>query len=109
MQTGVRISAALFRVEAPAYESMAGQLGMLDEVEYDGRTLRIWHEAPLADPEGLLRALAERCGPECGGGMDVIDHDEWEVTRYTVENGKIESRTISLNEVLEGKSDEWGA
>jgi hypothetical protein len=41
--------------------------------------------------------------------MDVFDEEEWTVTRYVVEKGKISGRTIPLNEVLEGGAAEWGA
>lgn len=109
MRGGIRIHAGLFGVPRDAYDELSDELEGLDEVEYDGRILRFWHDGAIAEPEELLERLVGRAGLECEGGMDVFDEEEWTVTRYVVEKGKISGRTIPLNEVLEGGAAEWGA
>lgn len=109
MRTGVRIHISLFGVSEKGFERVRGKLEFLDEVEYGEGTLRIWREGLTADPEQFFEDLAGDAGLTGEGAMDVIDHDEWTLTRYTLKNGEVKSRTIPLNEALEGKSDEWGA
>lgn len=109
LKTGIHIHASLFGFPNSAYEEMRDDLSALEEVEYAGGTLRVWHSGPLLDPGDLFSRLVRALGREARGGMDVIDYDEWTMTRYTYQGGEIRSRTIPLNEALESKCSDWGA
>jgi hypothetical protein len=105
----IEVHATLFGVAPEIYEEFTSEFEGLDEVEYDGRVLRFWHDCVIFDAEGLFERLAGRLGSEAHGGLDVIDREEWTITRYVLENGAVTSITIPLNEVLDAKANEWGA
>lgn len=89
-------------------ERAASLLAGVGEAEYRDGVLSLHHEGQL-DYEELLAGLLDALGGSAEGGMDVIDRDEWTMTRYTVEAGDARSKVVPLNEALEGKCAEWGA
>jgi len=109
MQKTLQIHASLFEIGRDVLAEFQAELGELDEVEYDGRVLRFWHECNYMDAESLFTRLAGRAGGQAHGGLDVVDREDWTITRYVLERGAVTSCTIPLNEVLDAKANEWGA
>lgn len=109
MQAMIQVHATLFGVPPCVYEAFKSELDGLDEAEYDGRVLRFWHDSVVFDAADLFERLAGRLEGQAGGGLDIIDREQWTITRLTLENGRISRAVIPLNEVLEAKANEWGA
>jgi hypothetical protein len=109
MHKALQIHASLFEISRDVLVEFQAELGELDEVEYDGRVLKFWHECNYMDAEALFKRLAESAGDAAHGGLDVVDREAWNITRYELEQGTVTSTTIPLNEVLDAKANEWGA
>ena len=71
------------------------------QVRYENGVLSVDHEGEFLFVDDFLERMAELLGPDGWGKLDVIDHVDWTMTRYVIENGSITSHDISLNEVLE--------
>lgn len=77
-----------------------------DEAAYGGGTLEIQHEGSFVDATGFMEALAAALGPEAEGHLDVIDNDDWTITRHVVQGGKWRFQTFGIDDVLENTKNE---
>ena len=100
MLTGIRIHGTLNGISSEAYDALRDFLNF-DEVSYENGTITLEHQRYYFELEDFLDRAADVMEPECRGYVDQIDNDAWEMTRYVLEKGRVKSRTISLNEVLE--------
>lgn len=71
-----------------------------DAAELEGDLLRISFEGIWFPLEDLLDALAVWLRPDCQGKLDYLDLEAWRMTRYRFVQGKIQSSSRSLNDVL---------
>lgn len=73
-----------------------------ETVDFTDGVLDLEHEGTWLDVEDILESICHVFGPEARGGIDLIDNQEWELTRFTIKPGGFESRLLPLNNVLEG-------
>ncbi len=71
-------------------------------VSYTNGVLDIDHEGVWVDVETALDLIVHCMGEDGRGGVDVIDNLEWQITRYTLKQGGYSSRTMDLDNVLDG-------
>ena len=98
--TGIRIHGTLNGISLKAYDSLKDFLNF-DEVSYENGTIILEHRRYYFELEDFLDKVAHVMDSGCRGYVDQIDNDAWEMIRYVLEKGRCESKTISLNEVLE--------
>ncbi|HCF05445.1 MAG: hypothetical protein JG774_723 [Desulfomicrobiaceae bacterium] len=90
---------------AAASESIISQIAQI-VADYeitrqaDG-SLDFVHEGLWRDVESDLHAIREVLGTTGRGVVDVIDHAEWRMTRYFLENGAIRAVPIHLDHALD--------
>ncbi|GAB7023536.1 hypothetical protein [Salidesulfovibrio brasiliensis] len=80
----------------------------LDQVDYEDNVLRIDHEGVYIDMDDFIERMAEVLGDEGRGAVEFIDHVEWEVTRYTIEKGRISSKKVKVDNVLDAHMRDHG-
>lgn len=68
--------------------------------QIDG-SLDFVHEGLWRDVQGDLQAILDILGTPGRGVVDVIDHAEWRMTRYFLENGGIRAVPTHLNHALD--------
>ncbi|MFW5490458.1 MAG: hypothetical protein ACNI3A_18875 [Desulfovibrio sp.] len=73
-----------------------------ETIDYTDGVLDLEHESSWLDIDDMLDTIKHVFGSEARGGIDLIDNQEWELTRYTIKPGGYESRKLPLNNVLEG-------
>jgi len=98
--TGIRIHGTLNGISSEAYGALRDFL-TFDEVAYENGTITLEHQGYYFELEDFLARVAEVMEPGSKGYVDHIDNDAWEMIRYVLEKGRVKSKTISLNEVLE--------
>ncbi len=59
------------------------------------------YEGQWRDAEADLDAIRTVLGPAGRGVVDVIDHDEWRMTRYFLEHGTLRAVPIHLDHALD--------
>jgi len=64
-------------------------------------TLDFVHEGPFRDVEADLHSVVEVLGEHGRGVVDVIDHSQWQMTRYFLEHGRLRSVPIYLDHALD--------
>lgn len=69
-------------------------------VEKDGDMIRVSFEGVYFPVEEVLACLAQRILPCHQGKLDVLDLENWQMTRHLFQEGRIQSRTVPLNHVL---------
>ncbi|MBQ9406533.1 MAG: hypothetical protein IJU37_07345 [Desulfovibrio sp.] len=70
-------------------------------LEQEGDLVRISFEGAFFPVEEVLAAVQTRLLPEHQGKLDVLDMDAWRLVRHVFRAGRVESRSGSLNQVLE--------
>ncbi len=70
-------------------------------LEKDGDMARISFEGMYFPVNEVLEALARYLGPEHKGKLDVLDMGGWRLTRHVFEEGRINSSSAPLNNVLD--------
>lgn len=73
------------------YECDSPEMGVLDFL----------HEGHFLDVDSDLDALAATLGPEARGVIDVINHMDWEMHRYTLIGGTFQRARIALDNALD--------
>ncbi|WP_319583754.1 hypothetical protein [uncultured Pseudodesulfovibrio sp.] len=103
----VRIYCDFHRITPEIYEQLKGMIPF-DQVDYDGDVLRLDHEGHYILIDDFIETVSNLL-PENGyGHVEFIDQLEWEVTRYTVKPGKIESKVIKVDNVLDAHQRDHG-
>lgn len=73
------------------YECEIPEAGVLDFL----------HEGHFLDVESDLQALTTLLGPDARGIIDVINHQDWEMHRYSLSDGSFHRARISLDNALD--------
>ncbi|NLW80238.1 MAG: hypothetical protein GXY42_00980 [Desulfovibrionales bacterium] len=71
------------------------------ECEARGHVLDFVHEGPFLDLDSDLEAMLAILGPDARGIIDVINHQDWEMHRYTLANGLLTRTRIDLDNALD--------
>lgn len=79
------------------------------QVKYVGRVLSVDHEGIYIDVEPFIEKVIELMDEDGWGGIDFIDHVEWEVTRYVLKKGSVMVRKVNPDNVLDPLLNEIGS
>lgn len=79
------------------------------QVRYAAGKLSVDHEGAYIDVEPFLDKVMEVLAPGGWGGIDFIDHVEWEVTRYIIRDGTVTVKKVRPDNVLEPLLNEIGS
>ncbi|QJB57151.1 hypothetical protein [Pseudodesulfovibrio sp. zrk46] len=104
----VRIYGDFHRITPEIYEQLKDSIP-LEQIDYDGKdVLRIDHEGKYIYMDDFIE-LVSKVLPENGyGHVEFIDNLDWEVTRYTITPGKIEEKTVKVDNVLDAHMRDHG-
>ena len=79
-----------------------------NKVVFKDNLLNVDYEGHFIDIDDFLEELIKRL-PETGWAkIDYIDHIDWALTRHEINNGKLSSRAINIDAVLEPTKNEAG-
>jgi len=78
----------------------------LEQADWADGLLSLEHEGRWVDALSFLEAVAEVLPPGGDGHADVIDNQDWTITRCLVRPGKLESQTFGIDDVLENTKAE---
>jgi hypothetical protein len=107
MAEDVRVYGDFHRISPDIYEQLKGAIPF-DQVEYDGDVLRVDHEGPYLYIDDFLELIRDLL-PENGyGHVEYIDEVDWEVTRYTIKPGDIQSKVVKIDNVVDAHQKEHG-
>lgn len=107
MKDDVRVYGDFHRISPEIFEQLK-DCCPFDQVEYDGDVLRVDHEGCYLMIDDFIEKVRDLL-PENGyGHVEYIDHMDWVVTRYTIKPGKIEEKTIMIDNVLDAYMHEHG-
>lgn len=67
----------------------------------DGNTLLISFEGIWFPHDEILEMIERRLTPDQKGKMDILDLEEWKMTRYVFQDGGIKEKASPLNNVLD--------
>jgi hypothetical protein len=71
------------------------------EVTTKGAVLDFAHEGACIDPEHYVQEIAAIIPPSAEAHLDFIDPLEWTMERTLIKEGRINTKRVSLNDVLE--------
>lgn len=100
----IKVYAAFYPVSGPCLglDTLDGLYPSDEEwLLYEDDMLRVSFEGLVFPHEEVLSLLKEWLPPEASGKMDVIDLEEWTLTRHVWEGGNFTTASRSLNQVLE--------
>lgn len=103
----VRVYGDFHRINQEAYDQLM-TICPFDQVEYDGDVLRVDHEGHYLMIDDFIEMVKDLLPEKGYGHVEFIDHLDWEVTRYTIKPGLIESKIIKVNNVLDAHQREHG-
>ncbi len=66
-----------------------------------GDLLEIEYEGPCIDIQELMDDIASVLVENSHGHVDCIDHENWEVLRYTISQGKVSCKKVNPDHALE--------
>ena len=67
----------------------------------DGNTLLISFEGVWFPQDDILEAFKRLLTPDQKGKLDILDLEEWKMTRHVFQDGKIITKSSPLNNVLD--------
>lgn len=104
----VRIYGDFHRITPEIYEQIESSIP-LEQIDYDGKdVLRIDHEGKYVCMDDFIELISEVL-PEGGyGHVEFIDNLEWVVIRYSITPGKVEEKTVKVDNVLDAHMREHG-
>ena len=71
------------------------------ECEPDGEVLDFLHEGGFLDTDSDLEGLAALLGNDARGIVDIINHQDWEMHRVTIEGGVVNRSRVALDNALD--------
>ncbi|MBN2140147.1 MAG: hypothetical protein JW718_03980 [Desulfovibrionaceae bacterium] len=104
----VRVYGDIHGLSEQAFEEVRGGLPFT-KVVYKDRVLSVDYEGVYIDIEGFLQDMARLMDKDGQGKVDFIDHVDWKLIRYVLENGGYKGREVKLNNVMEPLNQEIGA
>ncbi len=69
--------------------------------ELEGGIIKVEYEGPYIDIEQAVEDIARILNENCQGYVDCIDHENWEVLRYTIHQGLVSCKKINPDNPLE--------
>lgn len=90
---------SVFGMSAEAFEQVRDHIPFETWSFQDG-VFRFEHEG-FVFLEDFLDELVPHLGPEAELKADYVDREAWTITRFRLEGGKLVSREVGLNDVLE--------
>lgn len=69
--------------------------------EFKNNRLEIEYEGPYIDIDQLLEDILPGLDENAHGYVDCIDHENWEVTRFSIEQGELYRKKINPDNALE--------
>lgn len=104
----LKVYGHIYPVDEPLYEALehACADAMPDEddlpvLELDGDMARISFEGTYFPLDDVLTALTAHLRAEHLGKLDVLDLEDWRLTRHTFAQGQIDVHSAPLNNVLD--------
>ena len=88
-------------LDATQLQSCSALLGRYECETPEVGVLDFLHEGHFLDVESDLHALVAQLGPDARGIIDVINHLDWEMDRYTLAGGKLRRERIALDNALD--------
>ncbi|WP_432735532.1 hypothetical protein [Maridesulfovibrio sp. FT414] len=79
-----------------------------EKIVYKDKVLNVDYEGHYIDIEDFLEELVKRLPPEGWAKVDFIDHVEWALTRYEINDNKLTERLVNVDAVLEPTKNEDG-
>lgn len=79
-----------------------------NKVVYKENVLNVDYEGHYIDIDDFLEEMVKRLPANGWAKVDFIDHVEWQLIRYEIENGKLTSRIVNVDAVLEPTKNEAG-
>lgn len=107
MRDDVRVYGDFHRFPPEAFKQVEDSIPF-EQVDYADNVLRVDHEGKYLDVDDFLEKILSLLPEDGWGALEYIDHVEWEVTRYTLRNGKIESKTFPADNVLDAHMRDHG-
>jgi len=107
MRDDVRIYGDFHKLPPEAFEQIRDAIPF-DQVDYKNNVLRVDHEGKYLDVDDFLEAIVKLLPEDGWGALEYIDHVEWKVTRYTLRDGTIKSKTFPADNVLDAHMREHG-
>lgn len=95
-------------ISAEAFEALRPHIPF-PQVRHAGDKLSVDHEGTYIDVEPFLEKVVAAMAPGGWGGLDFIDHVDWEVTRYIIRDGRITVKKVRPDHVLEPLLSEIGS
>lgn len=86
---------------AKALEHVLESWYISNAIETDGPLLRIAHEGVHFPAEDIMLAMVPFLGTQSEGKLDVLNLEDWTLTRYTWPGGIWQRRESSLDRALE--------
>ncbi len=79
-----------------------------EKIVYKDKVLNVDYEGHYIDIDDFLEEMVKRLPPEGWAKVDFIDHVDWKLTRYEIENNKMTSHDVNVDAVLEPTKNEAG-
>lgn len=85
------------------YEQLLPLLPDDGSVTYANGRLHFEYEAPFIFAEDICEAIAKLLpdDPEAGGRLNLVDNEEFTVTRFIIAKDVVEQKKASLNDILD--------
>ena len=103
----VRTYGDITGISPEAFEALKPHIPF-PQVKYAGGKLSVDHEGQYIDVEPFIEKVLAVMDEDGWGGVDFIDHVEWEVTRYVIRNGAVTIKKVRPDNVLEPLLNEIG-
>ncbi len=104
----VRTYGDIMGISPEAYEKLKPHIPF-PQVKYANGKLSVDHEGVYIDVEPFIEKVVELMDENGWGGVDFIDHVEWEVTRYVLRKGSVRIKKVKPDNVLEPLLNEIGS
>lgn len=79
-----------------------------NKIVYKNELLNVDYEGHYIDIDDFLEELVKRLPETAWAKVDFIDHLDWKMTRHEIIEGKLSSREINIDAVLEPTKNEAG-
>ncbi len=79
-----------------------------NKIVYKDNVLNVDYEGHYIDIDDFLDGLVKRLPVTGWAKVDFIDHVDWQLTRHEIIDGKLTSRVVNVDAVLEPTKNEAG-
>ncbi len=100
MKFAVQIYGDFFGISPDAYKLLQEKLPFAD-VSFSGNSLHVGHEGSFLLVDEILSDISKLMNDKGDGKLDVIDKQEWTLTRYHVKKDSVIEKKINIDNVLD--------